>query len=122
MLRWSLGSPPSLSLARGGRLMGETLIQEIWKCKPVFKINWKTWQNVGCVTLPKVTPHATSCHVGAELKSDRMNDRNNNWQRRMAIQIAAQLPEDTEDALMVLELTRELVETFLGGQRRRGPL
>jgi hypothetical protein len=35
------------------------------------------------------------------------------WHRRHAIQIAAQLPEGIEDALMVLELTRELVETFL---------
>jgi len=44
----------------------------------------------------------------------------NNWQRRMAIQIAAQLPERPEDALLVLELARELVETFLcEGQRPR---
>jgi hypothetical protein len=36
-----------------------------------------------------------------------------NWLRRHAVQIAAQLPEDPNDALAVLELTRSLVETFL---------
>lgn len=35
------------------------------------------------------------------------------WHRRHAIQIAAALPETREDALAVLELARELVETFL---------
>jgi hypothetical protein len=51
------------------------------------------------------------------------------WHRRHAIQIAAALPETPEDALMVLELARELVERFLyaperpeppGGARERG--
>lgn len=36
-----------------------------------------------------------------------------NWHRRHAIQIAAQLPENPDDAILVLELTKELVETFL---------
>ena len=40
------------------------------------------------------------------------------WQRRHAIQIAAQLPENTADALLVLELAKELVESFLGGAHR----
>ena len=35
------------------------------------------------------------------------------WQRRQAIQIAAQLPEDAKDALKVLELAQELVIGFL---------
>lgn len=35
------------------------------------------------------------------------------WLRRQAIQIAAQLPENTEDALLVLDLTKALVEGFL---------
>lgn len=35
------------------------------------------------------------------------------WLRRQAVQIAAQLPEDPEDAIAVLELTKSLVETFL---------
>lgn len=35
------------------------------------------------------------------------------WHRRQAIQIAAALPENKEDALAVLELARELVEGFL---------
>jgi hypothetical protein len=37
------------------------------------------------------------------------------WQRRHAIQIVAQLPEKSEDALMVLELAKELVQGFLAG-------
>lgn len=35
------------------------------------------------------------------------------WLRRHAIQIVAQLPENTDDACIVLELARELVESFL---------
>lgn len=43
------------------------------------------------------------------------------WQRRHAIQIVAQLPENTADALLVLEFAKELVERFLapGDQRLR---
>lgn len=41
------------------------------------------------------------------------------WQRRHAVQIVAQLPENTEDALMVLELARDLVEGFLAGTGQR---
>jgi hypothetical protein len=47
------------------------------------------------------------------------------WHRRQAIQIAAQLPENGEDALIVLELAREFLyppqrpETP-GGARERG--
>ena len=45
------------------------------------------------------------------------------WQRRHAIQIAAALPETREDALAVLELARELVESFLyAPQRPEEPL
>lgn len=35
------------------------------------------------------------------------------WHRRHAIQIAAALPETKDDALAVLELARQLVESFL---------
>jgi hypothetical protein len=49
------------------------------------------------------------------------------WHRRHAIQIAAALPETPEDALIVLEFARELVERFLNappeppsGARERG--
>jgi hypothetical protein len=51
------------------------------------------------------------------------------WHRRHAIQIAAALPETVEDALIVLELAKQLVERFLyapqrpeppGGARERG--
>jgi hypothetical protein len=35
------------------------------------------------------------------------------WHKRHAIQIAASLPETREDALIVLELARKLVEGFL---------
>lgn len=38
------------------------------------------------------------------------------WCRRHAIQITAQLPENPEDALRVLELARQLVEGFLRPQ------
>lgn len=36
------------------------------------------------------------------------------WRRRQAIQIASQLPEDSQDALAILSYARELVEGFLG--------
>ncbi len=39
------------------------------------------------------------------------------WYRRHAIQIAAALPETTEDALIVLCLATELVEGFLAGAK-----
>lgn len=35
--------------------------------------------------------------------------------RRHAIQVVAALPDGNEDALMVLDLARQLVEGFLGG-------
>jgi hypothetical protein len=35
------------------------------------------------------------------------------WLRRQAIQIAAQLPESPEEALVVLGLAREIVDRFL---------
>jgi hypothetical protein len=35
------------------------------------------------------------------------------WHRRHAIQIAAALPETGEDALIVLELAKQLIESFL---------
>lgn len=45
------------------------------------------------------------------------------WHRRQAIQIAAQLPENGEDALIVLGLARELVDAFLyPPQRPETPL
>lgn len=40
--------------------------------------------------------------------------------RRVAIQLAAQLPEDTEEALEVLEHTKTLVWSFLGDDSKRG--
>ncbi len=35
------------------------------------------------------------------------------WHRRHAIMLAGQLPENTQDALAVLEAYRELVERFI---------
>ena len=35
------------------------------------------------------------------------------WQKRHAIQIAAQLPDDPKDALLVLGLAMQIVEEFL---------
>lgn len=40
------------------------------------------------------------------------------WHRRHAVQIVSALPEETEDALMVLELAKELVEGFLARTQR----
>lgn len=37
------------------------------------------------------------------------------WLRRQAIQIAAQLPENPEDALIVLSLAEGLQRSFLSG-------
>ena len=45
------------------------------------------------------------------------------WHRRHAIQIAAALPEDGADALIVLDLARELVQNYLcPHQREAEPL
>lgn len=44
------------------------------------------------------------------------------WHRRHAIQIAAALPESPEDALIVLELAKELVTGFLQGTQKAAPL
>lgn len=35
------------------------------------------------------------------------------WRRRQAVQLAAQLPDDPQDALAILEYVRSLVENFL---------
>lgn len=43
------------------------------------------------------------------------------WHRRAAIQLAAQLPEDIEDALTVLKLTNDLVRQFLADGSQRQP-
>lgn len=40
------------------------------------------------------------------------------WHRRHAIQVAASLPDGIEDALLVLELAKQLVEGFLSGDQR----
>lgn len=40
------------------------------------------------------------------------------WQRRHAIHIVSELPEDPQDALMVLHLAIEVVEQFLLPQDR----
>lgn len=42
-----------------------------------------------------------------------MAKHNQAWRRRHAIQMAAQLPENHEDALAVLALLKELVDSFL---------
>jgi hypothetical protein len=45
------------------------------------------------------------------------------WHRRHAIQVAASLPETTEDALLVLELAKQLVDGFLsGGAQKSAPV
>lgn len=37
------------------------------------------------------------------------------WHKRQALTLASQLPENTADALLVLEAAKELIETFLAG-------
>lgn len=47
---------------------------------------------------------------------------NDGWQRRQAVQITAMLPEDTNNALLVLELAMELVTGFLSKGQPLGDL
>jgi hypothetical protein len=44
------------------------------------------------------------------------------WHRRHAIQVAASLPDGIEDALLVLELAKQLVESFLGAGQKSAPV
>lgn len=44
------------------------------------------------------------------------------WQRRHAIHIVSELPEDPEDALAVLRLAMDVVERFLVPQERPAPV
>lgn len=39
--------------------------------------------------------------------------KENSWHRRHAIQLASQLPEGTEDAMIILRLMTQLVTDFL---------
>ena len=39
------------------------------------------------------------------------------WHKRHAMQLAAQLPDDPDDALLVLQYARQLVEEFLVERR-----
>jgi hypothetical protein len=41
-----------------------------------------------------------------------------NWHRRQALALASQLPDNANDALLVIEATREIVERFLICQSR----
>jgi len=43
------------------------------------------------------------------------------WQRRHAIHIVSELPDDPQDALAVLQLAIEVVERFLVPQARSAP-
>ena len=44
------------------------------------------------------------------------NSANNMASRRLAVQLASQLPEDPADAMAALRLTQELVSTFFMGK------
>ena len=44
------------------------------------------------------------------------------WRRRHAVQIAAQLPDNPDDALLVLELAEKLVKEFLMEPESQRPL
>lgn len=41
------------------------------------------------------------------------------WHRRQALTLVSQLPENTADALLVLDAARDLVENFLRGGHER---
>ena len=43
------------------------------------------------------------------------------WHRRQAIILAGQLPDNTDDALLVLQAAKELVDTFLVGSVENDP-
>jgi hypothetical protein len=43
------------------------------------------------------------------------------WHRRHALTLAGQLPENVEDALLVLQATKELVDTFLSDAPEERP-
>jgi len=42
-----------------------------------------------------------------------MTNKIGGWHRRQAFMLASQLPESRADALLVLQATQELVETFM---------
>jgi hypothetical protein len=44
-----------------------------------------------------------------------------NWHRRHVVMLASQLPEETADALMVLDLVRELMVSFLAVEQQPEP-
>ena len=44
-----------------------------------------------------------------------------NWHRRHALQLACQLPEDSEDALIVLRMATQLVTDFLDDEPTKKP-
>jgi hypothetical protein len=44
------------------------------------------------------------------------------WHRRMALTIASQLPDDVEDATIILELTRELLGAFISEPEVKSPV
>lgn len=44
-----------------------------------------------------------------------------NWHRRQAMVLAGQLPEGTEDALLILEAVHELVMNYLAKSADDGP-
>lgn len=46
----------------------------------------------------------------------------NSWHRRHAVQIAAALPDDPEEALLVLRLAEHLVRTFLAKPEAYAPV
>ena len=61
---------------------------------------------------------AMGVNIKSRTESDMVTVNIEAWHRRHAIQVAASLPETTEDALLVLELARQLVEGFLAGGRK----
>jgi hypothetical protein len=73
-------------------------------------------------TIGSAVQHGPASGTGARNWRGLGMPDDQNWRRRQAIQIAAQLPEKTDDALAVLELTKELVVGFLCADQPRTPL
>lgn len=61
--------------------------------------------------MPGVTPLASASRVKSCSPAQEAR------RKRLAIQLAAQLPEDEDEALAVLNATETLVKTFLGRPR-----
>jgi hypothetical protein len=61
----------------------------------------------------EITGHIRMSEVVEFRAGNRAQQADDTWLRRLAMQIALQLPEGEREALQVLDLSGELVRTFL---------